>query len=117
MLDYTLLHILFLVCISIALILIISLPGLELVIYAQGQKQFLMHQDTKGKFAIQYPRDWKREIQGDGVSFSVPNTTVIFSIQVQSLGQFDSLEQFTDSQVQDIQRLGSNRQMNLAFAK
>lgn len=106
----------FLVCMTIALILIMSLPESGLTIYAHGQEQFLTHKE--GKFAIQYPSDWKKEIQSYGVSFSVPNTTVVFSIHVQSLGDFDSLEQFVDSQVQDIQSLGSNRQIpdGLSFA-
>jgi hypothetical protein len=98
-------------CVVISSILALFLNGSPLI-YAQEKEQFLTHQDAAGKFTIQYPGDWeKRENQSGGVSFYIPETSAVFSIYVQSLGQLEelfheqveSLEQVTDIHVQRLQ--------------
>ena len=69
-------------------------------------------------FTIQYPNNWdKKENQSGGVSFFAPETSTVFAINIQNIRQLEemynreinSLEQFADRNVQDIQKLGSSR--------
>lgn len=89
-------------------LLSLLLPLSFLDFSTDGQEQFITYQDPKGMFTIQYPGNWeKKENQSGGVSFFVPETSAVFEIYVQSLGQlkelyhrdFDSLEQFADRHI------------------